>query len=271
MPISSTARNRANVLKVANWLRQEHANRAPFVPFAEKRGIATLAAAYQVQREYVRLQGAERRVGKAGYKIGLTSTAMQAMCGIDSPVAGLIFDDRVHRSGVQMRRSDYGRFGIEFEIAARIGRNLEPLDRLFTLADIEAVVDAVAPAMEIVDDRHCDYSTLDVLSLIADNAWNAGVVLGEFCTTWPDLADLEGRVIVNDGSMIDKGRSREVLGHPLLSVVWLANHLRASGAMLEAGDVVMTGSLVTTKFPTESQCFRFLVSGLGSVDLILVE
>ena len=254
----------------AEWLMKQHAGSRSFEPFAATRGIHTMLDAYRVQHCYNALQAKTRGVTRAGYKIGLTSTAMQAMCGIDTPVAGAVFTDRVHSSGVVLKPSSYGRFGIEFEIAVRLGRDLVPSGRSgrpVMLADVVAAIDGVAPAIEIVDDRGCDYKTLDVLSLVADNAWNAGIVVGAFQSTWPDLSLVEGSVTTEDGSVLDTGRGADVLGNPLLSVVWLAEHLAASGESLRAGDIVMTGSMVTTKFPTTSGRFRFEVSGLGFVEV----
>ena len=185
---------------IAGWLVRAHADARTFEPFAAASGIDTVAQAYVVQGAFVDLQAGSSGTSPAGYKIGLTSTAMQAMCGIDTPVAGVVLADRVHRSGCTLRRGAYGRLGIEFEIAVRIGRDLPPSDRPFTLDDIVASVDAVAPAIEIVDDRRCDYATLDVCSLVADNAWNAGIVLGAFRSSWPDLASVVGTVsVAGDG------------------------------------------------------------------------
>ncbi|MEO8924797.1 MAG: hypothetical protein ABI330_18565, partial [Caldimonas sp.] len=177
----------ADAAPVADWLMQEHAHRRHFEPFAATYGVGSMRCAYDVQQAFVALQASARHAARAGYKIGLTSASMQAMCGIDTPVAGVVLDDRVHASGARLARAGPVRLGIEFEIAVRLGRDLAPIDRPFSLADIEAAVDAVAPAIEIVDDRACDYKSLDVFSLVADNAWNAGIVLGEFRTSWPAL------------------------------------------------------------------------------------
>ena len=122
--------------------------------------------------------------------------------------------------------------------------------------------------MEIVDDRAADYAGLDVLSLIADNSWQAGVVLGDFVRPWPDLAGVEGVVSV-DGKVADHGFGRDVLGHPFHSVAWLAGHLGEQGSVLRAGDIVMTGSLVTTRFPDRASAFRFEAAGLGAVELTI--
>jgi 2-keto-4-pentenoate hydratase len=255
----------------ATWLLQQHGSRRPFEPFAARLGIETMSQAYAVQRDYLALQAPAPGPVRAGYKIGLTSPAMQAMCRYDAPVAGVVFRDRVHASGARLRAASCVRFGIEFEIAVRLGRDLRANEAPVTPADVKGAVDAVAPAIEIVDDRGCDYATLDVFSLVADNAWNAGIVLGEFRTEWPELADVVGQVFVDDDVQArHEGRGRDALGHPLLAVTWLANHLAAEDEHLRAGDVVMTGSIVTTKFPLAPCRYRFEASGLGAVALTLL-
>ena len=255
----------------AAWLQQQHVSRQPFEPFAAKFGIESMPEAYAVQRDYLALQAPARGMARAGYKIGLTSPAMQAMCHHDAPVAGVVFRDGMHASGVRLHADRCLRFGIEFEIAVRLGRDLSPAGAPVTLADVRDAVDGVAPAIEIVDDRGCDYTTLDAFSLVADNAWNAGIVLGEFRAEWPDLADVVGQVFVDDDTRVrHEGRGRDALGQPLLAVTWLANHLATQGEHLRAGEVVMTGSIVTTKFPVAPCRYRFAVSGLGAVELTLL-
>jgi 2-keto-4-pentenoate hydratase len=258
----------ANVNQIAQMLIDEHRRGVKYRPFAAACGIADVAEAYAVQREYVRLLLAAHGGETAGYKIGLTTKRMQAMCNIDSPVAGVILKDRVHASGVRLPLSVYGRVGLEFEIAVRIGRDLRPNGQTPTLAEVADAVEAVAPAVEIIDDRGADYRELDALSLIADNAWNGGIVLGPFVRPPPDLAAAEAVVSLNS-TIIDRGFGRDVLGHPFHSVAWLATHLAGAGTALHAGDIVMTGSLVTTKFPDKSSAYRYELIGLGAVELAI--
>jgi len=257
-----------DVNQVAATLMAEHANRVQYRPFAAASGIASVTDAYAVQREHVRRQMQARNTGAVGYKIGITTPRMQAMCGIDSPVAGVVLADRVHASGAKLRASAYGRIGLEFEIAVRLKRDLSPEGGVPALVHVAAAVDAVAPAIEIIDDRNADYGSLDALSLIADNAWNAGIVLGDFVQAWPDLPSIEGIASV-DGEAIDRGYGRDVLGHPFHAVAWLARHLAEQDGGLRAGDIVMTGSVVTTKFPDRPMAYRFDVNGLGSVELAI--
>jgi 2-keto-4-pentenoate hydratase len=84
----------------------------------------------------------------------------------------------------------------------------------------------------------------------------------------PGLARIKG-VVSLDGMVIDRGSGRDVLGHPFHAVVWLAGHLAGMGMRLRAGDVVMTGSVVTTKFPDGPAAYRFHVGGLGAVEVTL--
>jgi 2-keto-4-pentenoate hydratase len=237
-----------------------------YKPFAAAHDITTAEDAYAVQREYVRLLTQSRGTKAGGYKIGLTTPRMQGMCGIDSPVAGVILQDRVHASGAIIDASAYGRVGLEFEIAVRLGKDLVPTGSTPNIADVTAAVDGVCPAIEIIDDRGADYRLLDALSLIADNAWNGGIVLGDFTQSFPDLAAIEAVVSVG-GEVIDRGFGRDVLGHPFHSVAWLATHLAAQGSRLRAGDIVMTGSVVTTKFPDRSTSYHYELTGCGAVEL----
>jgi len=92
----------------------------------------------------------------------------------------------------------------------------------------------------------------------------AGIVLGDFRGDWPDLAEIEGRATM-DGVEIGRGQGRDVLQHPFHAVAWLADHLASSGSGLRAGDIVMTGSIITTKFPDAPCSYRFELGELGAV------
>ncbi len=247
---------------LARRLFDEH---AAGTRFSTLPGLADEAAAYITQAAYVTRLCERDETFVAGYKIGLTSRRMQEFCGIDHPIAGFVLKTRVHRSGITIQARNFGRLGVEFEIAVRIGQDLPARAKGFDIETVAGAIEAVAPAMELVDDRNADYAGLDVLSLVADNSWNAGIVLGEFQSHWPDLAGLKGTVFEN-GVEVDKGTGRDVLGHPVTALHWLANHLARQGGGLRKGDVVMTGSLVTTRFP-RTGAFRFDLGGIGSVAL----
>lgn len=256
---------KSDAIALAAQLISEHVGGERFVPFSRELGLETVSDAYDVQEQFVeRLLVHHGDV--AGYKIGLTSVPMQTLCGIDQPISGAVLSKRVLKSGVQVEASDFGRLGLEFEIAVRIGKSTAVGDAPYSAETIAPHVEAVCAAIELVDDRAADYKKLDVLSLIADNSWNGGIVLSEFKTSWPDLEHVSGSVWQGSAT-IDKGRGGDVLGHPFNSLAWLANHLSSRGRNLEAGQIVLTGSLVKTIFPTEDAAYRFDLEGIGSVQL----
>jgi 2-keto-4-pentenoate hydratase len=251
--------------RAAEWLLAEHRAKLRFKPLAPPQAPATILQAYDIQDQYVALLGSEH--GRAvGYKVGLTSAAMQAFCGIDHPIAGVVLESRLHRSGAAVRRADFGRLGLEFEIAVRIKSDVPVTSMPCTAEMIQPHIDGVCAAIELVDDRDADYANLDVLSLVADNSWNSGIVLSEFATTWPDLESVLGHA-TKDRVAIGEGHGRDILGHPFNSVAWLATQLASRGTGLKAGQVVMTGSVMKTVFPAEDAIYRFDLDPIGFVEV----
>ncbi len=250
--------------QVAIRLEQDHAQRRRLVPFAREAGAVTLDDAYAIQ-DALCARLAPRLGGHAGWKIGLTSPRMQAMCNIPHPVAGRVFAARLHPSGAVLPLGGLLRMGLEFEVCVRLDRALPARPAPWTRSEVAAAVGAVCAAVEVIDDRLTDYP-LDPLSLVADNAWNEGLVLGPWASAWPDLAHVRG-VVEADGVAVDEGWGSDVLGHPFEPLTWLANHLSARGEGLGAGELVSTGSLVTTRFPAGAGHFRFVLEGIGAVEL----
>src|SRR4051812_26525538 len=113
-----------------------------------------------------------------GYKIGCTSAVMQRYLGIAHPCGGGVFARGVHASGVSLSRSDYVRVGVECEIAVRLARDLAPGAEAFTAAGVADAIDAYHPAIEIVDDRYGDWRSIGAPTLVADDFFAAGCVLG---------------------------------------------------------------------------------------------
>jgi len=249
--------------RAAEWLFAEHQTGHSFTTLEPPIAPATISDAYDIQDKYVALLQ-ERNGEPVGYKIGLTSATMQAFCRIDHPIAGVVLARRVHRSGATIKRSGFGRLGLEFEIAVRIKSDIAVTTA--TAASIEPHIDGVCAAIELVDDRGADYANLDVRSLVADNSWNGGIVLSSFTSAWPDLASVRGQAR-GDAGAIGEGKGADVLGHPFNSVAWLANQLASRGATLKAGQIVMTGSIVKTVFPEQPAPYRFELEGVGVVEV----
>ena len=255
--------------RAAEILLAEHMANTTFKAFDQQHGPAAIPDAYDIQDQYVALLRAEH--GDAiGYKVGLTSETMQKFCGIGHPIAGVVLANRLHRSGATIRRADFGRLGLEFEIAVRIKSDVPPSATPLSVEAIAPYIAGVCAAIELVDDRAADYTSLDMLALVSDNSWNGGIVLSEFATTWPDLESVLGRA-TKDGAAIGEGHGRDILGHPFNSVAWLAAQLASRGVGLKAGQVVMTGSVMKTVFPAEDANYRFDLAPIGFVEVQLAE
>jgi len=256
------------------WLYEAHRARDRFAPLPADLAPLNVADAYAIQSEYVGMRAAS--LGQVtGYKIALTTTAMRTMVGLDDSIAGDMLDKTIRRSphgGASVRASDYVRLLVEFEIAFEMAEDLPAIGAPYGRERVAQAVAAAMPAIELADDRNADYSILPAnsLMLIADNAWNEGAVLGAPVRDWKgvDLAALRGVATIN-GEKAGEGHGRDVMGHPLDALAWMANNLAARGLGLWRGDVVITGSLVTTKYPKPGDRIRFEAGALGAVELAI--
>jgi 2-oxo-3-hexenedioate decarboxylase/2-keto-4-pentenoate hydratase len=224
--------------------------------------------AYQVQRLVHEKLSAGAFGKRVGYKIACTTKVMQDYLRIPNPCSAGVFAAGVHRSGAILRQDDFRRIGIECEIAVRFGRDLPSLDRDFTPSDVRDAVATYMPAVEIVDDRYVDWRTTDTPTLIADDFFAAGCVLGEpvYADDVGDIAATIGRTTINQVE-VGRGIGKDVMGHPLNALAWLANTLAARGIALKAGEIVLTGSLVETKWLNRGDEATIDVSGLGKIDM----
>lgn len=220
---------------------------------------------YRVQSRVHRLLAADLGA-LAGYKIGCTSEVMQKYLAIPHPCAGGVHARTVHRSGAALNAAGFVRVGVECEIAVRLGRDLLAADAPLTRDSVAGSIECYLPAIEIVDDRYADWATLGAPTLIADDFFAAGIVLGDPVapSAVANLAGVEGRALIN-GQEAGRGTGADALGHPHNALVWLANHLASQGSGLHAGEVVMTGSLVKTVWLQAGDEATMEFSGLGRV------
>ena len=245
-----------------------HRARTRYRPLDTALRAAPLDDAYRIQDALHRVMARAGRGEIAGWKIALTSKAMQQMTGVDQPAAGAIFSKAIHGSPARVDLSAYHHLGVEFEVAVRLAEALPATGGPWTRASVASKVAACLPAFELVEDGDADYKALDAFTLVAQNTWNGGVVLGPAVTEWRrvDLEHAVTRCWVNDQAA-GQGKTGDAMGHPLEAVAWLANLLNSRGRRLEPGMIVMTGSSITTKFPSPGDRIRFAIDGLGEVVL----
>jgi 2-keto-4-pentenoate hydratase len=232
----------------------------PSAPPSERRAL-TVAEAYAVQdrlREALVAQG-ERVVG---WKVGLTTRALQAQFGLDEPVAGFLLASGVLPTGSDVPLARFCGLVVEAEIALVMKHDLAGPG--VTAPRALLAVEGALPALELVDFR---FSGKPVgTDMIADGVYANAIVLGNALTdvTRLDLA-LEGLVYELSGAVAATNTAAEVMGSPINSLAWLADHLGARGLGLRAGDVVMSGSVSALLRPKAGDTVRATYTRLGAV------
>lgn len=207
----------------------------------------TLNDAYAVQKALVSLKLASGRQ-KIGWKIGLTSRAMQDALKIDTPDSGVLLDDMLFESGATVPAGRFIQPRIEAEIAFVMKAPLAGED--CSRADVLMATDYVAPSLEILDTRiqRADAATGQariITDTISDNAANAGIVLGRERHSI-DAHDLRwtGAIVSRNDTVEETGLGAGVLNDPVTSVLWLARRMASYGQQIEAGDIVLSGSFI---------------------------
>jgi 2-keto-4-pentenoate hydratase len=255
------------ILAAAKIIATARRTRAPLAALEPDIAPRDEAEGYQIQRALHDLL-LPKAGSLVGYKIGCTSPVMQRYLDIPHPCAGGVFEKGVHDSGARLSAGDYVHVGVECEIAVKLTRELPVSEGPFTAEWMAEAIEAYHPAIEIVDDRYVKWETLGAPTLVADDFFAAGCVLGEAVprSALPDLLHVVGRAIVN-GNEAGSGTGADVLGHPHNALAWLANHLAAEGRGLHAGQLVLTGSLVKTVWLSAGDHVRMELQGLGDVEV----
>ncbi len=261
---------------------QDHATAAADLIRAEKTGqqIGLLSLrypemgmddAYAIQNALYQAKLAEGRK-VIGWKIGLTSKAMQSALGIDIPDSGILFDDMLFQSGAEIPKGRFIQPRMEAEIAFVMKAPLGGAE--VTRADVLAATDYVTPAIEILDTRilradPATGQTRKVFDTISDNAANAGIVLGTQQHS-PDQVDLRwvGAMVFRNGEIEETGLGAGVLNDPAESVVWLARRMSQYGQKIEAGQVILSGSFIR---PVECPSGAQIIADYGSFGTVSVD
>ena len=208
---------------------------------------ATMDDAYAVQAALVKLKIASGSAPK-GWKIGLTSKAMQSALGIAIPDSGILFDDMFFSSGDTVPAGRFIQPRVEAEIAFVLRAPLSGPD--VSVDDVLDATDYITPSLEILDTRieRVDRGTGRIRTFfdtISDNAANAGVVVGGRKTRARDI-DLRwiGAIVSRNGEIEETGLGAGVLDHPARGIAWLANRLHHCGMAIAAGEFVLSGSFI---------------------------
>jgi 2-oxo-hept-3-ene-1,7-dioate hydratase len=260
----------ADITAAARALLTAEANRRQIGLLSLSHPGMKLDEAYAVQAELVALKLAQGR-RQIGWKIGLTSRAMQEQLKIDTPDSGVLLDDMLFADGATVSKNHFIQPRVEAEIAFLMAHDLSGAD--VTREDVIAATARVAPALEILDTRilRADPATGKariITDTVSDNAANAGIVLGAQRHTVAAI-DLRwvGAILKRSGVVEETGLGAGVLDDPVTGIVWLVQRLARYGQGLKAGDIVLSGSFVRAIEAPPGSRFEADFGPFGSVSI----
>jgi 2-oxo-3-hexenedioate decarboxylase len=224
-----------------------------------------IAAAYEIQAHAIarRLGRGERRIGM---KMGLTSRAKMVQVGVDQMCWGRLTDTMLLEEGGSLSYRRFIHPRIEPEVAflmkgALAGR--------VTGAQALAAVEAIAPAMEVIDSRYENFK-FALADVIADNSSSSALVVGAWQDARQDFSNL-GVILEIDGQAAEIGSTAAILGHPLRSLVAAAHMVAEHGESLNPGDIVMAGGITAAPMLKPGMTVRNDIQNLGCVTIHVQE
>lgn len=246
----------------ARRLIEAEAARTPCEPIRDLLPGGTIDDGYLVQQRVLELTRAgSRRVGR---KIGLTSPAVQQQMGVGSPDFGALYADMAYGDASPIPADRLLQPRVEAEVAFVLGRDLH--ERPVAISDVLRSVDFVVPAIEVVDSRIRDWD-ISIVDTVGDNASSGLFVLGGAPRRLTDVDDLRdvAMELTCQGAVLSSGTGAACLGHPVNAVVWLANAVASRGEPLQAGEVILSGSLGPLVPVERGQVYEATFTGLGAV------
>ncbi len=231
---------------------------------------AVLEDAYRIQDALIDMHYAAGR-SRIGWKIGLTSRAMQQALGITTPDSGVLLDTMLFQSGDAVPKGRFIQPRIEAEIAFVMGAGISGADH--SREDVIAATAHVAPCLEILDTRilRADPQTGKtriITDTVSDNAANAGIVMGDRTHAF-DEHDLRwvGAIVARDGVVEETGLGAGVLNDPVTGIIWLLDRLAQFDKGLQAGEIVLSGSFIRPLEAPSASSFAADFGTFGRVDL----
>ena len=220
-------------------------------------GRLSLEDAYAIQRGSIQRR-VSRGARRVGVKMGFTSRAKMVQMGLSDVIWGRLTGDMLIEEGMAASFARFVHPRAEPEIAFLLNK---PLPGQVTAAEALSAVEAVAPALEIIDSRYRDFK-FTLPEVIADNASSSGIVVGPWTDPREDFSNL-GLTMSIDGRVVQVGSTAAILGHPLRSLVAAARLSDAAGEPLQAGWVVMAGGATPAEWIKPGQYVSIEMERLG--------
>ena len=259
--------NKDRIELIARHLFEENQRRAQFAWLKDNLAPASLDEAYAAQTRLHEIWEEEGIGVIGGWKIAITSPAMQELCGINQPCVGAVLQKNIHQGPLSVKLTDYVRLGLEFELAVILAEDIDPSRAPFNATSAMAVTSEVAPAFELIEDRAADYAGFEAQSLVADNTWNAGVVLGPKLLGWETINWDNYPVHLTYNGAEERATTGEAMGNPFNALAAVLNNLSQRTVAAKKGQVVITGSTLKTRFAAAGDRARYSIGELGAVEV----
>ena len=267
-PVTCRPMNHEAINDAARRLSGGRLNPAPMDLLPPELRPSSEIEAYAIQSALHAQLSDAGRGDVVGHKIGCTTPIMQEFLGIPNPCAGGVFGPTVHHGNCEVEHGDYLHVGVECELAVRLCADLLRADEAYSVETVAPAVESVMAAIEIVDDRWIDYPSVDTPTLIADDFFGAGCVLGNPITDWASLDPqaISGGMSIN-GDSVGVGAGADIMGHPFAALAWLANAMNERGSHLRTGEFVLLGSIVATKWVEAGDLVQIDIADLGGASV----
>jgi 2-oxo-3-hexenedioate decarboxylase len=224
----------------------------------------SIGDAYKIQEMLIhrRIARNEKRIGM---KMGFTSRAKMVQMGLSDMIWGRLTDRMMLEDGGNLTFSSYVHPRVEPEVAFLLKK---PISGPITPAQAMAAVEAVAPAIEVIDSRYENFK-FSLADVIADNSSSSGIVLGAWRRPDTDLSNL-GMVLELNGRVVQVGSTAALLGHPARSLAAASRLVAEAGETLESGWIIMAGGATAAEALGQGVCARLTIQELGSVSITAV-
>lgn len=245
-------------------LRQAEATKTTISPIRDDIGEHNEEMAYSIQNINTnhRLVDGARIIGK---KIGLTSIKVQEQFGISTPDFGVLFDDMEVLNGLSLPMSETMQPKVEGELAFVLGGTLDAEN--LTIIDIINAIDYVLPSIEIVGSRIENWN-IRITDTVADNASASHYVLGHTPKMLDDIDIVNCKMNMTiNGEIKSSGSGKDCMGSPLNAVLWLARKMQSLGQPLQAGELILSGSLGPMVVVEAGDHVEATFEGLGTVSI----
>jgi 2-keto-4-pentenoate hydratase len=247
---------------LADRLWEAFEKKVPCAPVRNELGEDNILGAYRVQYTNVK-----RRIANGdalvGFKVGMTSAAVQQQLGYFEPNFGHLFGSREYLNGASVPNKTLIQPRAEGEIAFVLNKDL--IDARLRLSDVVRSIDYTVCSIELLDSRITGWD-IGPADSIADNGSGGAHVLGMFPRKVTDCdLTLCGMIGKKNGRIESLGVGAASMTNPLLAVLWLTEKLAQTDRPLRAGHVVLSGSLGPIVALAPGDVFMVEIGGLGSV------